>query len=148
MVVKARSELLQQLLDVMKSTFCVMKPSIRPPGDGFDLTSTEMRILFHIVHAHEGMSIKDLAASINVSSSAATQFVDKLVEKKLVDREYDKNDRRGVCIYLSKKVSQSFKELKKQYFSQLQPLFANLTNQELGQLIVLLSKIKAKTKKI
>lgn len=142
MAIKSRAELMPELLEVMKSAFCIMKASFHHAGHEPDLTSAEMRILFHIAHVQEGMSIKELAASINVSSSAATQFIDKLVEKKLVDRQYDQTDRRGVRIYLSKKTSHSFQELKKQYFNKLQPLFADFSNPELDQLITLLNKIK------
>lgn len=54
---------------------------------------------------HNGVyiTVADAAASIEVSSSAISRTLGGLLEKDLVEREFDKNDRRNVRIVVNEK---------------------------------------------
>ncbi len=78
----------------------------RPPGDGvewseLELTMPQMRILCLLRQGHQRMG--NIAAGLGISLSSATSIVDRLVEKGLVERAPDPEDRRVVLCRLTGK---------------------------------------------
>ncbi|MGD8237818.1 MAG: MarR family transcriptional regulator [Armatimonadota bacterium] len=72
--------------------------STREAGDG--LTPAQVRVLRH-VHLHGMPSVRSIAEGLMVSPPAATQLVNKLVAKRLVERSERKADRRVVDVRLT-----------------------------------------------
>jgi len=135
----SREESLQALIEKMR---CVMKSMhVGHPFGELTLGRPQVGILFFIARKKTGVSVKDLAEMLSVTSGAVTQFIDSLVEKDLVRREEDANDRRVLKITLTNKAEDRFKEFKKNYFQSVKPLFDDLTDKEILQLLTLLQKI-------
>lgn len=107
------------------------------------LNRSEVEILFLASRSKIGLTVKDLAEKLNVTSGAITQFVDILFEKGLIEREEDQKDRRILRIKFSKLAQKKFSEFKKEYFSLISPIFKNLSDGELRQLSALLGKINS-----
>lgn len=82
--------------------------------------------VLHLVDVHGPVSVKTIAEKMGVTSSAATQFIEQLVEAGLVKREVDPADRRTTRISLSmerKGRIKKFHDIKRQHFTEvLQPL--------------------------
>jgi DNA-binding MarR family transcriptional regulator len=55
------------------------------------------------VNNYEGSSVKDIAARIELDSSAVTGLIDRLEKENLVERQDDPDDRRGTRIFLTEK---------------------------------------------
>ncbi|MFQ5810060.1 MAG: MarR family winged helix-turn-helix transcriptional regulator [Armatimonadota bacterium] len=72
--------------------------STRDAGDG--MTPAQVRVLRH-VHLHRTPSVRSIAEGLMVSPPAATQLVNKLVAKGLVERSERKADRRVVDVRLT-----------------------------------------------
>ena len=89
----------------------------------------------------EGISAKDLAERSCVTPGAITQFVDQLIEKGLVKRETDPNDRRIVRLKVTPAAESRLYKLKKDFFSSTSQMFGVLSDDELKQLIALLKKV-------
>ena len=53
------------------------------------------------VHAKGGMTMKELAVALHVSSPSATAFVDRLVEMKFLSRSHDPDNRRVVRLVVT-----------------------------------------------
>ena len=100
----------------------------------------QVRILFRIASKPEGVSVKELAEVLSVTPGAVTQFIDALVEKGLVRREEDRNDRRLLRIKLTEFAHNNFKEFKTDYFASVSRVFDSLSDEEIQQLIGLLMK--------
>ena len=83
-----------------------------------------------------------MAKFLHVTPGAVTQFIDGLVEKKLVKREENKNDRRGVNIKLTSSTLRQFNNFRKKYLESASVAFNSLTDNELMQFITLVDKIK------
>ncbi len=137
-----REALLQQLLQRFQTVFQAVRSNANMPRHHFDLTVAEANILMRLGQKPNGMNVKELAAQMGVTSGAISQFTDKLVEKALVERTADPEDRRSVRITISSKVRHSRDEFKDHFFNHLQGLFDDFSNQELEEFIGLLSKIK------
>ena len=116
-------------------------------GGGFPFGEVELKrphvgILFCVAKNDDGVSAKHLAAALNVTSGAISQFVDQLIEKKLVLREEDPSDRRVIRVKLTRSARNRFNAFRKTYFQAVTPMFNELTDRELKQFIQLLEKIE------
>ena len=141
-----RKQLIEQLLLRFRAVFHSVSSNIRLPKDNHDLGGAEINILMRLGRKPKSISAKDLAAELGITGGAVTQFIDKLIEKGLVERAEDPNDRRSVRISLSAKARQSRDELKQQFFNHFQTVFEGLSNQDLEQFIALLDKVKVGSK--
>lgn len=138
---KIREELLQLLFEQMKAVMKSMHPSHGFVFGEFTLSRQQVWIIFAVAKNKSGISVKDLSELLGVTSGAVTQFIDVLVEKKLVKRQEDKNDRRIIRIMLTKSAESNLSEFKKNYFIKMSHSFVNLNENELQQLITLLGKV-------
>lgn len=86
-------------------------------------------------------TVKDVAEALNISSSAATQLVDGLVESKYVVREEHLEDRRKVTLTLSAKTKKQIAKMKDQGIKHFLELFEVLNDKEFDQYISLNKKI-------
>lgn len=86
-------------------------------------------------------SVKDVAHALHISSSAATQLVDGLVESGYVEREKYAKDRRAVVLTLSKKTEKQVGKMKKQMSQKFLEIFEVLSDKEFTQYCALNKKI-------
>jgi DNA-binding MarR family transcriptional regulator len=139
-----REELLQSLIEKMVNVMKSMHAKHGFSFGEFKLSRPQAMILFFIAKNREGVSSKDLAVFLNVTSGAITQFVDALVEKKLVRREEDSKDRRILRMTLTESAKEKFTAFRKNYYKSVKPLFNGFSEKEINQFILLLNKINTK----
>lgn len=111
------------------------------PFNKCTLSQTEARILMYIAQSKDGISVKELAAALQVTSGAVTQTVDGLVENGLVTRRESKSDRRVLQIILTSQARKKVDAFQKQYIQDIAPVFETLNNTEITQLTTLLTKV-------
>lgn len=137
----ARNLQLQGLVNKLSCLYRTIASGQNFPFDSCSLSKPQTDILFLISLKKEGISVKELATALNVTSGAITQFINDLVEKKLILRQEDANDRRALKLTMTEEASRKFAEFKKNYFQSVSPAFDALTDQELVTLLLLLNKI-------
>jgi len=108
-----------------------------------DLTVVQMQVLLSVM-AHQPVTVKRLAELRNISSSAATQAVDLLVNKGFVTREQDLADRRSTLMRLSPDYQHRVSEFMDNVGSDFDVVFKVLSNDEIAELARLCEKIVAK----
>lgn len=101
-------------------------------------------LFFRLMKEKNGISVKEIASSLNITSGAVTQMVDKAVEMGVVTRQEDPNDRRSQIIKLSEKSRDKVQKFRKIFIERAEIKLANLTDSEIQQLTGLLSKITEK----
>ncbi|MBN1643431.1 MAG: MarR family transcriptional regulator [Dehalococcoidales bacterium] len=139
-VKETKEELLQRFIEQMSSVMkrvhhgmSLQEPPLSPP---------QARLLFMIAGKEkEGTSVKELAEQTNVTPGAITQFVDVLVEKKLVKRYQDPKDRRMVKLIITTGAKRQLEKFRKNFLSSVIRAFDALSEDEIKQLIELLSKV-------
>ncbi len=104
------------------------------------ITHTQMVIL-GLVRANEGISVKRLAGTMGITSSAATQQVNSLVRRGYLVREESTADRRLVRICLSGSMEKQVETMEAKFIEQLSPYFDRLTDGELAQFCNLTAKL-------
>ncbi len=137
---KTREELLRALMEKMRFVMRGMYAGQGLRFGEFMVGPPQVGILFRIASKPEGVSVKELAEERGVTPGAVSQFIDSLVEKGLVKREEDRNDRRLLRIQLTEYANDNFKEFKKDYFTSVSRVFDSLSDDEIIQLTRLLMK--------
>jgi DNA-binding MarR family transcriptional regulator len=136
---KNREELLgtavHRLMSVMRH---VRHPG--PPPDR-ELTPPHMHLLFTISASPEGISATELAERSSITPGAVTQFVNTLVEKGLVAREGDPNDRRIVRLKATELAKKQRDKFRQEHAALMAKIFEGLSDDELKQLIALFTKM-------
>ncbi|HEX2866814.1 MAG TPA: MarR family transcriptional regulator [Ignavibacteriales bacterium] len=75
-----------------------------------DLTPAEFKLLCYFRNA-ESVSIKDLVREMKLTPGRITHIITSLEEKKLITRNINPDDRRGINVFLTAKSQPLIKEL-------------------------------------
>lgn len=138
-----RQELLQNLIEKMTRAIRNMN-TIHDFSFGDCLLKKQQIIILFFIFENKGVSsVKEIAKFLHVTSGAVTQFVDYLVEKKIVKREENKKDRRSVNIKLTVRTKKQFSSFRKNYINIASKSFYQFSDKELKQFTILVEKIKA-----
>lgn len=96
----SRSEQLLEAAHLIGRATRLLDPIRLQVWDHLGIAQPQLRILFR-VRATPGIDLRGLAAELNISPSAASQQVDKLVERRLLERKPDPRDRRRLQLTLT-----------------------------------------------
>jgi DNA-binding MarR family transcriptional regulator len=102
----------------------VKKEMVITPSQGFVL---------RFVAKSSTTNVKAITQALNISSSAATQLVDGLVDNGYLLRQDNPDDRRIITLLLSDKAKKFFKEFEAQRLQKMMEIFDSLTDEELIQ---------------
>ena len=91
---------------------------------------------------HRSINVKQLAALLGVSSGAATQHIESLVQAGLVERETNPDDRRNVVLRISRTGAAAMKELERERLEFMRTLCAEISDAELETFVVVTKKMK------
>ena len=137
---QTREQLIQEFILKMKQVMKITRLTSYS-FNGETITGPQAHLLFRISKEKTGVSMKELAEQLCVTSGAITQFIDELVEKKLLVRKPSSVDRRTVKVQLSESALMHLEVFKQEYIKIITPRFAKLTDEELQQLTRLFDKI-------
>ena len=95
----------------------------------YNLTTVELRCL-QCFEFHNSVSVKELSKSMELTPGRITHILTSLEKKKLVTREINKDDRRGINVYLTKKAIPFTKNLKENYVKFHEKLLRNIPEEK------------------
>lgn len=107
---------------------------------GASISKPELLAL-EVISREEWLMMSDIGRKLDISLSTATGIIDRLIDKKLVNRERNGGDRRVVRVVLTnkgKKTNQEYQKQKKELFGRM---LGTLDHEEQGELIKILEKI-------
>lgn len=113
-------------------------PMFRKHGYGLP----HLKLMMKMADSDEGVSVSELSEKMAVTPGAITQFIDKLVDKGMVERFEDPKDRRIVRIRLTGKAKAKFQKIRGFYLEKTSEMFNNLSDDELEQLAAILKKVE------
>lgn len=141
-----RIQLIEKILHSFQATRNITKARATRLGHQDHITHTQWFVL-SMIQGFKKRSIKDIAQALEISSSAATQLVDGLVQSGFVTRKEDPNDRRLVQLELSPKGKKHIGATMKKRIAEMAEIFAPLTDLELEEFVRLHKKITSKFSK-
>ena len=89
----------------------------------------------------KGAGIKEIAEKLEMTSSAATQLVDGLVENGYLIRKNNTIDRRAILLEISPKHRKKMNNIKEKAIERFTVLFKTLNDKELATYAALQKKI-------
>ena len=94
-----------------------------------DLTLPQVKALM-VVGAH-GVRMSEVGRALGASASTATGIVDRLVERRLVERVRDQGDRRAVLVRLTPDGQQTLEQIAALTNAHMRTLLTRLSEEEL-----------------
>jgi len=113
-------------------TFKNLESTPRDFGSGDLLYKSEVRTLSAIGH-NSGINLTSLSVEMNVSKSAVSKFVGKLLDKNLIRKTIEEDNKKEVAFYLTDKGQIAFEgheAYAESTFSGIYDLLAHLTHEE------------------
>lgn len=139
---KSRVELVQQFLEASGHMYRSVLPVKTKFFTELELNRSQFEMMM-LIYRQGNPTIKEIANALTITSSAATQLVEGLVQKKLLERVESRSDRRVVNVMLSKDGEMKCKTFKKLVFTQLTKKLADISNQDLVTMKRIADKISA-----
>ena len=106
------------------------------------ITFPQLRILF-LVRRDPGTDLRTLAQLLDVGTSAASQQVDRLVDRGLLHRSEDPDDRRRIQLALTERGDQAVESISSASREYLHALFDRFTDPQLHDLIAAFEAVTA-----
>lgn len=125
-------------LGAMKRAMAFKHPHL-PLGDK-QPSYSQMALLFTLEN-HGPQSIKQIAKTFGMTSSAATQLVNGLVDNHYLKRSTDQSDRRKIAVEITTTGQILMDKAKEKHLEMMQFVFEGLTDQELELYLQLQQKI-------
>ena len=97
---ESRQELVARVIEALEEVTRSGPYSVSPEWFTLDLSMPQMRVVF-LLFREGSLRMSELASALDVSMSRATGLMDQLVEKDLVNRWQDPDDRRSVLCALT-----------------------------------------------
>ena len=135
-----RPRLLSESAQLYGRATRVLDPMRMQVWEHMGLSLPQLRILFR-VRSRPGIDLGGLAAELSISASAASQQVEKLVERGMLLRRPDPNDRRRLSLELTERGRLATRAVSTAAHAYLQRLLDNLSDDELTELHRVLSHI-------
>ncbi|MCX6733639.1 MAG: MarR family transcriptional regulator [Candidatus Peregrinibacteria bacterium] len=123
-----------------KMVVCHVKKSSSRKEKNTPITPSQWAVMT-IVMEKKGLGIKEIAEKLEMTSSAATQLVDGLVENGYLKRKNNTTDRRAILLEISPKHAKKMNEIKEKAIERFTTLFGALNDKELATYIKLQKKI-------
>lgn len=106
---------------------------------GFSMPQLPM--LFHINASENGSSVKEIAARLNVTSSAATQLIQTLLRRGVLKKTVNSSDRRALYINFTPAGKKEFAAFRKDMLSRMEKSFSVVPDAELEEMNRVFQKI-------
>jgi DNA-binding MarR family transcriptional regulator len=135
-----RESLLHDVASLYARASRVMDPVRLRVWEEMGITFPQLRILFR-VRGRPGIDVRGLAEELGISPSAVSQQVDKLVQRGMLKRAEDPDDRRHVRLDLTQTGQQAAGEISRATHVMVESVLSGLSDAELRDLHRLLSRV-------
>ncbi len=132
------------LLEIQHSFRGVMDRRLKPLG----LSQAKWRALLQISKSNGELTQTELALLIGVETPSLARLLDRLERDGWIKRHDSPNDRRAKIIKLARKSNRVMKIIEKAAREARDELFSNVTLGEMGRLVNVLEKMKAKAEEM
>jgi DNA-binding MarR family transcriptional regulator len=106
--------------------------------DRFDLTVPQFHTLLHLSYCDGECKMSDLARSTHQSAASLTGIVDRLLEKRLVERGRQNDDRRQVMVSATERGRAVLQAIKSARRAEMQAALTDIPPGEAAELLRLL----------
>ena len=112
------------------------------PFRGSTLTRTQLAALHRLAHARTPLTPGRLASALGVTRGAVSQLLDGLRAEQLVQVTAHPHDARSRIVSLTAAAASEVASFERAVVAAVEPQFADLTDDELNTLAVLLQRVR------
>ena len=112
----------------------------------YDLTEAQFNVLFALKYKQCDLTQSELSKRLVVTRASITSVLDKLEEKKFVERGNVPGNRRIYHVSLTEQGARLIDEVEPLYRDEIQFAMAKLSDSECHALIELLERVRARTR--
>lgn len=135
------SSKIEEILTLIKKIMSLIKQSFE--SDFKKMHITESQILVMRVLNHYGdMKVSDISKELDLSNSTVSGIIDRLVEKKIVQRKRSEKDRRIVMISLAQDYHQPVKKHLNAFAQKMGRALSTTTEEDLDFILEGLEKLR------
>ena len=128
-----RCQLTERLIELIEQINHAMHCTPSDGWDGLDLTFQQMRVLAYLFEGQQRMG--NIASYMGCIMSSATSIIDRLVDKDLVFRSVDPDDRRAVICGLTETGRQTMEQFWSIGREKISQLADHLETSELKEIV-------------
>ena len=139
MLKRNRTQALEKLMPALSILHRAMATTRDSFLAQFKLSRPQMELLISLKHTPQTTSA--LAKEFNVSASAISQMIDQLIEKELVERVLDPNDRRVANIQLSQNGKELFEKIHEKFLEHVEKKFKPISTKDIENLVAIITKV-------
>jgi DNA-binding MarR family transcriptional regulator len=135
-----RVERVEYILQLSEKAFRELFPLLPIEWLKFDITMPQLKVVL-LLHMTGSVRMSDIASALGVSLATATGVVDRLVERDIVQRESQPDDRRVVLCRLSEKGQKMIGGLWQLSHDSIKELLDGMDSTQLGSVTEALEAI-------
>ncbi|WP_333579721.1 MarR family winged helix-turn-helix transcriptional regulator [Mesotoga prima] len=141
MVLLEESSRIQEMLTLVKRIMSVVKQNFESDFKKMGVTQSQILVM-RVLNLRGDMKVSDISKELDLSNSTVSGIIDRLVEKKIVQRKRSDEDRRIVMISLADEYRQPVKKGLNAFAQKMRKALSTMTEEDVDSIIRGLEKLE------
>ena len=135
------SSKIEEMLTLIKRIMALIKQSFERDLKKMDVTESQILVM-RVLNHYGDMKVSDISRKLDLSNSTVSGIIDRLVEKKIVERRRSEKDRRIVMISLAEEYLQPVKRHLIAFAQKMRRVLSTTTEEDLDFILEGLEKLR------
>lgn len=135
------SSRIQEMLTLVKRIMSVVKQNFESDFKKMGVTQSQILVM-RVLNLRGDMKVSDISKELDLSNSTVSGIIDRLVEKKIVQRKRSDEDRRIVMISLADEYRQPVKKGLNAFAQKMRKALSTMTEEDVESIIRGLEKLE------
>ena len=135
------SSKIEEMLTLIKRIMSLIKQSFESDLKKLDVTQSQILVM-RVLNHYGDMKVSDISRKLDLSNSTVSGIIDRLVEKKIVERKRSEKDRRIVMISLAEEYQQPVKKHLIAFAQKMRRALSTATEEDLDFILEGLEKLR------
>ncbi|MGC9323021.1 MAG: MarR family winged helix-turn-helix transcriptional regulator [Kosmotogaceae bacterium] len=135
------SSKLEEMLTAIKKVMSLMKQNFERDFKKMHVTQSQILVM-RVLNQCGDMKVSDISNELDLSNSTVSGIIDRLVEKKIVQRKRSDEDRRIVTISLADEYRQPVKKGLNDFAQKMRKALSTITDEDVDSIIRGLEKLE------
>ena len=136
------SSKIEEMLTLIKRIMSLIKQSFESDFKKLQITESQILVM-RVLNHHGDMKVSDISRELDLPNSTVSGIIDRLVEKKIVQRKRSEKDRRIVMISLAQDYSQPVEKHLNAFAQKIERALSTTTEEDLDFILEGLEKLRA-----
>lgn len=132
---------IEEIFSVIKRIMWLIKQNFEKDFKKMHVTQSQILVM-RVLNYYGDMKVSDISRELDLSNSTVSGIIDRLVEKKIVQRKRSEKDRRVVMISLAEEYRQPVKRRLNAVAQKMRKALSTITEEDLDSVIQGLEKLE------